>query len=353
MTTADSGPPRPPSFQGAARNSRRTFGAAEADLKDRRTQIVWCEPIDGPSDALRASVDQLLTRYRGHLESARADTERQVVWGVGSAPGPDGRWNHELVLVAAEALGADSGLTVGRYAAADVRAQLSNSAVWSVLRDWPITPTTVIDVTTRPFAAAAVQLRDVIRETLPPSRTATVGLPCTITATTAPAIITAGHLVSGAGVGVDILASGHGSPTWIAGNVVHWSDPIGGAGYDYAVVELLDQQHQVLAVTHTGVAAAPQSPYAPIDVDVHGAMTQPPGPDQRGPDPARRSRPAMVVVLADRPVVSAGGSVTPAASCSARAARTPEKCWGTSSVDRIGRTSRALSTSTCRTWMRA
>ncbi|QIS03726.1 hypothetical protein F5X71_16615 [Nocardia brasiliensis] len=208
----------------------------------------------------------------------------QLVWGVGSAPDPSGRWNSELVLVECAALGPDSGITVGRYTAFDLlrrvdpRAQrrFADAPALQLLIDWRIGPTTLIDVTTRPLPTAAqVQLRDLVRENAVPNRTATVGLSCTLAATKSPAILTAGHLVTGVGDRVQLYASGQQTPVWVDGVVVHWSDPAvtGTAGYDYAVVELLDQRNQILSVFHTGPAGPPRPPYAPIDVAAYGATS--------------------------------------------------------------------------------
>ncbi|MGX1775988.1 hypothetical protein ACWIGW_28025 [Nocardia brasiliensis] len=245
---------------------------------------MWWNPVDEESETLRRNVDVLTARYRDHLAAVANGRTPQLVWGVGSAPDPSGRWNNELVLVECDALGADSGITVGRYTAFDLlqrvdpraQRQFADAPALRLLIEWRIGPTTLIDVTTRPLPAAAqVQLRDLIRENAVPNRTATVGVSCTRTATNTPAIVTAGHLVTGVGDRVQIYASGQRTPSWIDGTVTHWSDPAvtGGAGYDYAVVELRDQRDQILSVTHAGPAGTPQPPYAPIDVTAYGATS--------------------------------------------------------------------------------
>ncbi|WP_433580081.1 hypothetical protein [Nocardia brasiliensis] len=245
---------------------------------------MWWSPVDEESETLRRNVDTLTTRYRDHLDAVANGRTPQLVWGVGSAPDPSGRWNNELVLVECGALGPDSGITVGRYTAfellqrVDPRAQrrFAEAPALQLLIEWRIGPATLIDVTTRPLPAAAqVQPRDLVREHAVPNRTATAGVPCIRTATNTPAIVTAGHLVTGVGARVQIYASGQRTPSWIEGIVTHWSDPAvtGGAGYDYAVVELRNQRDQILGVHHTGPAGTPRPPYAPIDVTAYGAIS--------------------------------------------------------------------------------
>ena len=237
---------------------------------------MWWETVeDQRSDPLRANVAELTERFRQHVADSAERPDQQLIWGVGSAPDADGRWANELVLVAREALGAESELDVGRYRATDVIERLVRSPVWLLLRDFPIETTTLIDVTTRPLAAAAVGIPDLVREAAAPNRTATAGLPCMLNSTNTPAFITAGHLVSAVGDLVDIFATGHGSPTWVRGRVVHWEDPAttSAAGYDYAVVELLAEHDQILSVTHAGVAGPPHAPYAPIGAAAYGAVS--------------------------------------------------------------------------------
>lgn len=242
---------------------------------------VWWEPVTDDERALGDRLAALTAQFQGHLRDVAEGLTPQAVWGVGSAPGPDGAWDRELVLVDAGGLG-DSDLPLGRYEARELFSRLQRLRLppaLAVLLPWELSPIALIDVTSRPLSAAAVCTGNLVEEVATRTKNATVGLPCTFTATGATGFITAGHLVTGPGDVVEVLASGpdstgNASPTWLPGRVAHWSDPavVGTPGYDYAVVELFGQG-QILRLGHAGVVAPPTSPYSPIDAEVYGAVS--------------------------------------------------------------------------------
>ncbi|MFF0284093.1 hypothetical protein ACFYSW_27680 [Rhodococcus aetherivorans] len=234
---------------------------------------MWWQPFDEQSEILNEHVEELTGAFRQYLREAADQPGDRAVWGVGSAPDPTGAWINELILVEAAIL-QSTPADGGRYSAEELFHREPNLA--HVLDAFPIWPTTFVDVTTRPLAATKVQVPDLVRESGASNRTATVGLPCMLTATNTAAFITAGHLVKGARSPVDILATGHGGSRWIRGEVVLWEDPgttPGVAGHDYAVVKLLDDNAQILGLTHAGVAGAPTPPYSPINVAAYSAIS--------------------------------------------------------------------------------
>jgi hypothetical protein len=250
---------------------------------------MWWQP-DEFSEQVRADVDRLLGNYRRHVagddfrvhvfgDIAQPGAEGQLVWGLGSAPDEQGRWTRVLLLVSHEALLAeDYAVPVGQCTFEELFDRAAGSTLRGLLEEWGVPPSSVLQVTTRPMAAAgSVVSGDLVQEAAPGSRQATVGVPCQILATGEPAFLTAGHLVNGAGDRVDVAATGQGGQTWVRGVVTHWSDPAtsGVGGYDYAVVRLTDPRDQMLSVVHGGPAGAPAPPVAPIDVSIYAAQSGP------------------------------------------------------------------------------
>ncbi|GAA3019542.1 hypothetical protein GCM10020229_33530 [Kitasatospora albolonga] len=227
---------------------------------------MWWEPTDPRTQRLRVETRRLLALLRSAL--GRTEPLRQpLVWGVGSAPGADGRWGSPLVVVNA----AEAGPTgPGRYRWEDLRSE--GSPVTDLLAGWELAPGTRFDVTGRPVPAARIDPTDQV--VAPPGGRGTVGLTCTHLG--APAFLTAGHLVSGSGGRVEVAATGRGAPVgWVSGQVVRWNDPLGLGpigGYDYAVVRIAPPD-DTATVTHAGPLPAPGPPYGPLAVSVYGGRS--------------------------------------------------------------------------------
>ncbi|MFI5527957.1 hypothetical protein ACIA8O_05305 [Kitasatospora sp. NPDC051853] len=240
---------------------------------------MWWEPTDPETVRLHGEVNGLLAPLRAAL--GRVEPFRQpLVWGVGSAPGADGRWTHPLLVVNAAETGQAG---PGRYRWEEFRRL--RSPVAEELDRWGLPPRTWIDVTGRPVPAARVDPTDQVLA--PPGGLATVGLTCTHGG--APAFLTAGHLVSGSGGRVEVAATGgdgvaavgrggvaatgRGAPLgWVSGQVVDWHDPLGlgpAGGYDYAVVRVTPPDGTA-TVTHRGPLPASGPPGGPFAVSVYG-----------------------------------------------------------------------------------
>lgn len=268
---------------------------------------MWWEPADEAETPVAREVERLLWLYRDHVADTRyIDHGRQLVWGIGSAQDSEGRWRHPLVLASYEALTAAGGPpSIGRYSWADLNGVLGRESgpVGELLRDWELNSDALVEIAGRPLPASRVDATDVVVEVQTRTQQATVGLPCTLTASGEPAFITAGHLVTSNKAKVEIGATGSGGLTWVTGEVVHWSDPITAGingGYDYAVVRLDDKQDTIGPITHSGAQPAPTPPYQVLTVDVYG----------RTPAPVRRS-----------------GSVTAAIAQLGDATRQWLNCW--------------------------
>ncbi|MFG2328746.1 hypothetical protein ACGFMM_03900 [Streptomyces sp. NPDC048604] len=161
-------------------------------------------------------------------------------------------------------------LPPGRYPLSALRTTRRNARLLDLLESWEVPYDTVIDLSGRPVPACQVRPTDEV-SARGPATSATVGVPCRVGV--APAFITAGHLVPGGNVQVDVHATGPGGPKWVTGTVVDWQDPLGAGpsgGYDYAVVVLDDPGDTVASVTHAGVTPAPQPPYVTTEVAVFG-----------------------------------------------------------------------------------
>src|SRR5262245_4623170 len=218
---------------------------------------MWWEPADEAELPVAREVERLLWQYRDHLADTRyVGHGRQLVWGIGSAQDGEGRRRHPLVLASYEALtAAGAPLMTGRYSWRELDRLLGREPgpVGELLRHWVLSPDSLVEIAARPLPATRIDATDVVVETQTRTQQATVGLPCTLTASGERAFITAGHLVTGNKAKVEIGATGSGGLTWVTGEVVHWSDPITAGingGYDYAVVRLDDDQDAVGAVTH-------------------------------------------------------------------------------------------------------
>jgi hypothetical protein len=243
---------------------------------------MWWEPTDELTAATSREVGRLLGRYREHLdETGSGKFGGQLVWGVGSAPGGRSDWRHPLVLASYEGLAeAGTPIAVGRYPWPLLIRSIEGrrGPVEALLQRWDLTADTVVDVTTRPLAAAQVDSTDTVLETRSRTMQATVGLPCTLLGSSDRAFITAGHLVTGNGDQVEVGATGSGALAWVTGTVVEWSDPIqsGSNGdYDYAVVRLDDPNDTVGTLNHAGLEPVPTHPHQPKVIDVYGRLPTP------------------------------------------------------------------------------
>jgi len=243
---------------------------------------MWWDPADEAELPVAREVERLLWHYRDHLADTRyVRNGRQLVWGIGSAQDGVGRWRHPLVLASYEALtAAGAPAMTGRYTWGDLADVLGNHSgpVGELLRDWELSRDALVEIAARPLPASRVDATDVVVEVPTRTQQATVGLPCTLTASGEPAFVTVGHLVTGNKAKVEIGATGSGGLTWVTGEVVHWSDPttagING-GYDYAIVRLDDNQDTIGAITHSGTQPAPTPPHQVMTVDVYGRTNAP------------------------------------------------------------------------------
>jgi hypothetical protein len=163
----------------------------------------------------------------------------------------------------------------GRYPAA--------GRVIAMISGWLSDGQILVRVATRPVVANRVGSGSVTREVLAPQvggqpRSATVGLPCRVGASTnLNAFITAGHLVGGLNSSVEVAGTDDsGQPKWLTGTVRYWSDPASNppnGEWDYSVV-VMDDGVSVDPLAHTGCQPAPTQPYVPFNVSLNGAVSR-------------------------------------------------------------------------------